>query len=80
MFPNLVEMVLRVIMPFPTTYACESAFSTLVCIKTKLRNRLSVEHEMRCALSQTQPRIKELVACRQAHPSHCYDLYTSYSN
>ena len=41
-----------------------------VLVKTKLRNRLSVEHEMRCALSQTQTRIKELVACKQAHPSH----------
>ena len=45
MFPILLRW-LRLIMPFPTTYACESAFSTLVCIKIKLRNRLSVEHDM----------------------------------
>lgn len=33
-----------VLLPFPTTYACEAEFSALVGIKTKYKNRLDTQH------------------------------------
>ncbi|XP_063849112.1 zinc finger BED domain-containing protein 5-like [Scylla paramamosain] len=48
----------------------EAAFSQLLHIKTKYRNRLEVKHDLRCALSETKPRIKKHVDNLQHHPSH----------
>src|SRR6218665_875060 len=42
----------RVLRPFTSAYLCESWFSTLLHIKTKARNRLNVEDEMRLALEK----------------------------
>ena len=39
---------------------CETKFSTLLQIKTEQINRLDVEDDLRCALSQTIPRIQLL--------------------
>ncbi|XP_045105123.1 protein FAM200A-like [Portunus trituberculatus] len=69
------------LLPFASTYLCESGFSSLLAIKTKSRNKLSVEDDLRCALAATEPRIHELVAQnnhkspiekykRAVHPSH----------
>ena len=48
----------------------EAAFSALVTIKTKQRNRLDVQHGMRVALSKTQPQFSVLVQKRQQQASH----------
>ena len=56
---------------FNTTWLCESAFSSLLNIKSKLRNRLDVEADIRCALSSTAPRIQSLVDKIQQQSS-CY--------
>jgi hypothetical protein len=69
-YPNVAEVALRVILPFSTSYLCESGFSTLVTLKTKQRNKLDVENDLRCALSATKPRIPLLVSKKQLHPSH----------
>ncbi|KAF2344662.1 hypothetical protein FHG87_024581, partial [Trinorchestia longiramus] len=45
-------------------------FSALVVLKTKQRNRLDVENDLRCALSSYNPRISDLVRKKQQHPSH----------
>ena len=42
-YPILSETVLRVLMPYPSTYMCENAFSTLLVIKSKARNRLEAK-------------------------------------
>ena len=42
---------------FPITYLCELAFSTLVDMKSNRRSRLSVEQDLRVALSSVPPRI-----------------------
>ena len=47
-----------------------SGLSTLVSVKTKSRNKLECEADLRCALSSTKPRIKLLVSQKQLHPSH----------
>lgn len=58
------------LIPFATTYRCETGFSTLVTLKTKARNRLNVEHDMRCALSETEPNVVKLANAKQFQPSH----------
>ena len=70
LFPQLSLFVLRKLLPFSSTYLCESGFSTMLNIKSKNRNRLDLEVDMRCSLSMTRPRIRNLVTLKQLHPSH----------
>lgn len=69
-YPVLSETVLRLLLPFPTTYLCETGFSSLLVIKSKYRSRLVVEDDLRCALAKTTPRISDLVRKKQSQPSH----------
>ncbi len=69
-YPKVSEIALRLLLPFSTTYLCESCFSTFLQIKNESRNRLDVDPDMRCALSVTQPRIRQLTEKKQYHPSH----------
>jgi hypothetical protein len=69
-YPALAKTVVKILLPFPTTYECEVGFSSLLQIKTKHRSRLNVEDDLRCALSSTSPRIKKLAVAKQAQPSH----------
>jgi hypothetical protein len=69
-FPTVSEQALQIIVPFASTYLCEAGFSSLLVIKTKARNKLEVESDLRCSLSNTTPNIGDLVSTKQAHPSH----------
>ena len=69
-YPVLSEIVLRLLLPFPTTYLCETGFSSLLVIKSKYRSRLVAEDNLRCALAKTAPRISDLARKKQAQPSH----------
>lgn len=69
-YPQLSEMAVKMLLPFHSTYLCESGFSTLAATKTKYRNRLASENTMRVSLSSFPPRFDRLVSRRQAHPSH----------
>jgi zinc finger BED domain-containing protein 5/7/8/9 len=69
-YPKVTEKALRALIPFVSTYLCESGFSTLLQIKSKQRNRLDVENDMRCALSKISPRIMDLVRKKQSQISH----------
>jgi hypothetical protein len=69
-YPTLAKTVLKILLPFPTTYECEVGVSSLLQIKTKHRSRLNVEDDLRCALFSTSPRIKKLTAEKRAQPSH----------
>ena len=69
-FPKTSEVALKVLIPFSSTYLCESGFTTLLMIKSKLRNRLEAEDDLRCALSNTTPRIIDLVSKKQINTSH----------
>lgn len=69
-YPNVTLLSLRVLVPFASTYLCESGFSTLLQIKTKARNKLDVQDDIRLALTGTQPRISKLVMEMQAQSSH----------
>ncbi|XP_054573034.1 LOW QUALITY PROTEIN: zinc finger BED domain-containing protein 5-like, partial [Eptesicus fuscus] len=65
----LSETVLH-LLPFPTTYLCETGFSSLLVIKSKYRSRLVVEDDLRCALAKTAPRISDLLRKKQFQPLH----------
>ena len=69
-FPNVALLLLRVLVPFASTYLCESGCSTLLQIKTKAKNRLDVQDEMRLALTQTKPRLSKLASQVQPQSSH----------
>lgn len=69
-YPNIADESLKLLLPFSSTYLCERAFSAVVAIKTKYRNKLDMASDLRCALSSIQPRIENLVKNMQAHPSH----------
>ena len=61
-FPQLSELIFRMLLSFATTHLCESGFSALVHIKKKARNQRKVEHDKRLVVStpNTQPRISKL--------------------
>uniref|UniRef100_UPI00358F626F zinc finger BED domain-containing protein 5-like n=1 Tax=Myxine glutinosa TaxID=7769 RepID=UPI00358F626F len=56
-YANIAKECLRKLLSFATTYLCESGFSTLVQLKTKARNHLECEADLRCVLSTREPRI-----------------------
>ncbi|KAF2345701.1 hypothetical protein FHG87_023543 [Trinorchestia longiramus] len=57
---NVLLYYTESILPYDTTYLCEAGFSTLIAIKTKSRNRLNTEDDMRVALSKTSPQFHVL--------------------
>ena len=69
-YPQLTDIAIKVLLPFASTYLCESGFSTLLAIKCKARNKLQVEDDLRCALATTAPRFEKLVRSKQAQKSH----------
>ena len=71
-YPSLSQRAVKFLLPFSTTYLCESAFSIVTTTKTKARNRLgaTLSATLRVSLSHIKPRLDELVAKKQAHPSH----------
>lgn len=70
-YKEVSEEALKHLLLFSTTYLCEKAFSTLVYIKNKYRNRLHVESDLRLQLSNNiNPNISDLVAKKQHQPSH----------
>ena len=46
-FPELSTKAMKCLLPFATTYLCESVFSTLAYEKNKYRARLKPENDMR---------------------------------
>ena len=70
LYPTVSEQALIIIVPFSSTYLCESGFSSLFTIKTKARNKLEVEDDLRCPLSVTAPNITELAESKQKQISH----------
>lgn len=69
-FPELATKALTYLMPFPTTYLCEQAFSQLVYIKSKQRNRMNVEPDLHLKLSAFEPEIQNIASAKQHKPSH----------
>ena len=45
-YPQVSELVFRILLPFSTTYICESGVSALVHVKPKALNRRKVEDDI----------------------------------
>ena len=69
-YSYLSKTALNFLIQFPSTYYCEVGISAMVSIKTKYRNMLEIDDDMRCCLSCIQPRFARLVAKKQYQPSH----------
>jgi len=70
-YPNVAEKPLTLLTVFPSTYLCESAFSSVVVVKTKARNRLlDLDSDLRCAISKIAPRISLIIDKKQEQKSH----------
>ena len=69
-YPRIGIQALNILIRFCSTYLCERGFSALLTIKPKARNRLDIESDIRCTLSNTSPDIDLLVANKQGQPSH----------
>lgn len=69
-YPELHENALRILLPFASTYLCESAFSAMACIKTKERNRLDLNPALRLALTNITPRMDKLLNEMTQQKSH----------
>ena len=67
---DLFKQAATAFLPFPTTYLCESGFSTLTMIKTKYHNRLQKEDDIRCALATIILEFDKLVKQVQGQGSH----------
>ncbi|KAK9695615.1 hypothetical protein QE152_g32448 [Popillia japonica] len=67
----LAKMALNILLPFPTPHLCETGFSTYAATKTKYRNRMDAEPDMRLQLSSIKPDINQLMKNKkQFHTSH----------
>ena len=52
---DLCWQATKTLLPFQTTNLCEAEFSALAMIKTKYRNQLQPEYDIRCALTTIDP-------------------------
>ncbi|RXM32820.1 General transcription factor II-I repeat domain-containing protein 2 [Acipenser ruthenus] len=71
--PAIVTCAKKVLTCFGSTYACESAFSSMGTIKTKHRTCLSDRHLndcLRAAKTRYQPHVKKMVKAMQTQSSH----------
>ena len=67
---DLCKQAAMALLPFPTTYLCESGFSTLTMIKMKYLNRLQPEDDIKCALATIILEFDKVVKQFQGHGSH----------
>ena len=67
---DLCKQATITLLPFPTTYLCEAAFSTSAMVKAKYRNQLQPEGNIRCALTTIIPNFDKLVKQVQGQGSH----------
>ena len=72
-FPELRSFSAKFISHFGTMYRCEQTFSTMKFVKSKYRTRLTHAHLealMKLAVTDLQPRLKDLLKKVQLQGSH----------
>jgi len=67
-YPELSKQATSILLPFASTYLCETTISTLTIIKNKYR--LNVEAELRVTVSNIKPNIESIMSTMQAQVSH----------
>ncbi|GFT57634.1 SCAN domain-containing protein 3 [Trichonephila clavipes] len=69
-YPEIATTALKSLLPFPTTYLCETGFSAVTATKSKQRNKLDISNTLRVSLSPITPRWDRLIATKQAQGSN----------
>lgn len=69
-YPLLSEKALKILIRFSTIYRCGREFLITMTMKTKSRNLLDLEHDVRCALSDVELNIKQIIRNKHYQPSH----------
>ncbi|KAJ4949067.1 hypothetical protein JOQ06_020585 [Pogonophryne albipinna] len=72
-FKNTRAIAMFLLTMFPSTYICESGFSSMNAIKSQDRNRLSSAHLGQClriATTEYKPDIRQVASSRRSHFSH----------
>ena len=72
-YMGIKKLALYVLTKFPSTYTCESSFSSMNAIKTHERNRLtnaSLENCLRIKVTSLSPDIHKIVTEGRSHFSH----------
>ena len=71
-YPRICKRAEYFLIPFPTSYLVELAFSVVNVLLTKERNRLGVTKrgDLCQRLSEIQPDVRSLAAAHQAQGSH----------
>uniref|UniRef100_A0A8C7Y7X1 DUF4371 domain-containing protein n=1 Tax=Oryzias sinensis TaxID=183150 RepID=A0A8C7Y7X1_9TELE len=69
-YPLLGQRAMGILLPFATSYLCETGFSAVAALKTKYRSQLNIEQELRVAVSCFKPRFEKLCTAKRAHCSH----------
>ncbi|GFU87684.1 zinc finger BED domain-containing protein 5 [Trichonephila clavipes] len=69
-FSELKTKAFRILLPFSTSYLCETGFSAVAALKTKYRSQLNIEKELRVSISNIKLSFENLCSARQAHGSH----------
>ena len=68
-YPTLSKRALKTLVPFATTWLCESGFSSLLYIKNKYRNAMNPENDLRISLTNKEPRFEEIIAEKRQEKS-----------
>uniref|UniRef100_K7GDR9 DUF4371 domain-containing protein n=1 Tax=Pelodiscus sinensis TaxID=13735 RepID=K7GDR9_PELSI len=67
-YSSLSRRAIRQLLPFASTYLCETGLSNYATMKTKYRNRLNAVPDMRLQLSSIKPNIKRI--CQEKKKNH----------
>jgi hypothetical protein len=68
-YPHLSKKAINILLPFATSYLCETGFSGVAALKTKYCSMLTIESDLRVVISILQPRYERLCCKKQPHPS-----------
>jgi hypothetical protein len=69
-YPHLSKKATNLLLPFATSYLCETGFSGVAALKTKYCSMLNIESDLRVAVSRLQPLYEMLCCKKQPHSSH----------
>ena len=66
-FPLVGYKALCFLVPFATSYLCETGFSAVAVIKLKYHNKIVIEREKRVAISNMAPHFDKMSIKQQTH-------------
>ena len=64
------DKALQFLIPFSTSYLCETGFSAMLAIKNKYRTKLELEPDLRLKLTNIKPDMVKMCLSKQAQILH----------